>query len=1393
MPGYARPRTAVSTAVLIFAVLMQARAQSYWYQTSYTINLTEPSSVTNLLVQESPTGCCAARMNYLGASMGIASGSQSTVLVNPFYNTSGTPATITVGIGIVENLPGDTVAGTQHIVFLMSGAAAEVALGADWTSVLPDQDESQLITEVQLATSGGSGWGNSFATLDPGLIYVTNFLTGLAAPQGLLGLGSTFTTPFFAVPAPGAAPDACQVVAFSTGQVIGTCSVSQTAILVSSGPPIPTYEGSVLNGNSNSGVTGPQPCSAGDPVICVTGNLVETHADLVVPGRGRMLNLVRTFNGLDAASESSPDPMGFGWTHTYSAFVSFDSYGDPTVHQGNGSTVPFLNSGGAVFTPPSFVIATFVQNPNGTYTFTLPNQWAEIFNASGVLLAETDRNGYMTTLTYNSSGQLTSVTDPAGRSLIFHYGGNGLVSSVIDPMGRTVTYGYDGSMNLASVTDPAGNITRFAYDSSHHLIRVTDPNGGIATNVYDSSNRVVSQTDPAGRTMTFVYGTGTTTVTDGDGHVTLQTYTNNQLTALTRGVGSPQAATWTFTYDGSGNRISGTDPNGHTWNATYDAHGNMLTYSDPLGRTTTSTYDTLNDPLTRTDPLGVTTTYTYTARGDLAKVSRPLTTSQTWTVNFVYGDPSHPGDVTAIVDANGQTWSQAYDANGDLIRRVDPDGDISTASYNGIGWLTSAVMPRGNANGANPADYSVTLLYTILGQLLQSTDQLGHVTKYTYDPDHNLITFTNANGQLTRYTYDPDNERIKTTRADGTVLLTSFDAAGNMIGQTDGLGRTTSYSYDAQNRPFAMTDPLGRITQYLYDGAGNPIATIDAANEKTSLSYDAANQLIAIAYSDGVTPPVTYSYDLDGQRIGMTDGTGASTYQIDSLHRVTMTTDGAGNRVSYSYDLRGDLTGLTYPSGKQVTRGFDPAGRLISVADWLGNKSTFSYDPDGDLITTQYGNGRTSAFGYDRTDLVTSMNYQFLNFNYVRDNLGQVINFNSAGLAGDETYSYTPINEVSQAGPESFAYDPADNILRMSFEGFNYDVANELIHENPGPAGNLTYDARGNRVQAAGLSYRYDQANRLTGYGFSASYAYNGDGLRMRKVMNGAPSNYVWQLGRRLLMDGATQFIYGPGGMPLEQVNPDGGVYWFHQDQLGSTRALSDRNGNIVARYGYSAYGVRPGIDPGDNFGPALTPLLFAGQYTDSESGLQYLRARYYDPQTGQFLTRDPASPMTRTPYLYAGGNPLNYRDPAGLIPDPSDDDDDEDNGSGPPSLNSMLNMTTTTDSGGASNETPPPGPSIVCPYPPASVMMDPSTGVVPPNPTNKIRVETPTGLSVVYDVNAFNQLYNPVGTANAQFAQEMAEANRTADLVFFPFLLIKAIFEAQPSPPPIPRVAPPM
>ena len=190
-------------------------------------------------------------------------------------------------------------------------------------------------------------------------------------------------------------------------------------------------------------------------------------------------------------------------------------------------------------------------------------------------------------------------------------------------------------------------------------------------------------------------------------------------------------------------------------------------------------------------------------------------------------------------------------------------------------------------------------------------------------------------------------------------------------------------------------------------------------------------------------------------------------------------------------------------------------------------------------------------------------------------------------------------------------------------------------------------DERGRRRLVQRARYSHKNWTRFRGpHSSGNSYTYNGAGLRVGKTVAGVSAAYVWDIAEGLpllIQDGSTYYVTGLGGMPLEQINGST-VFYYHQDQLGSSRGLTDAAGASVASYNYDPYG-----NITSQTGTISNPFLFAGQYRDAESGLYHLRARYYDPTTGQFISRDPKVSATWSPYGYVAGNPMNLSDPTGL------------------------------------------------------------------------------------------------------------------------------------------------
>ena len=1028
-------------------------------------------------------------------------------------------------------------------------------------------------------------------------------------------------------------------------------------------------------------------CS-GDPVDDESGAFGESAQDLSIPGRGLGLDWGRSYS---SAAASLNGPLGFGWAGTYIADLSVDqSTGNVTVVQEDGSQVFFTNNGGAFSAPPR-VQATLTLNGDGSYTLVRKGIETLTFSSAGQLESLADRNGITTTLSY-SGGNLASVTDAAGRSLAFTWSG-GHITQVTDTTGRQVSYGYDSAGDLTSVTDVNGGMTQFGYDSSHRLTSVLDPvqvaagDNHSLTNVYDSSGRVTSQADQLDRKTTFAYSGdpgsqagGTTLVTDPSGHQTLDTYENGERVATTQGYGTAAATTTTFRYDPATLGLTEIsisapgDSNNHSEQFSYNAQGLPVTETDGLGQATTLTYNSFGEVLTKTapnpsatGPSAVTTTNTYDSNGNLLTTSTPLYTSATkftlQQTKYLRGDSARPDLVTGMVDPLSHTTTFTYDTAGDQTSVITAEGRETTRTFDALGRVRTIVAPAGTISGADPARFTTSYTYDPAGHLLSISVANGAtplVTARTYDLDGRPVTVTDPAGRTTTFIYNLAGEMTKTKRPDGSVLTTGYWPDGAVRSQTDGAGHVTSYAEDSLGRTMSSTDPLGHTTGYTYDGAGDVLTTTDPAGAVTTSSYNNNGEEISRNYSGSAMHTVTETYNPAGMRTSMTDGTGTSTWTYDSLGRL-ISQHQQGGAVSYHYDLDSDLTKITYPSGKAVTRTYGADGEMTGLTDLSGAKITFSYTPDLQLTTIHTPNGLTTTNTYNDpgqpigTAVATAGN-TIASITDTRNLDNQVTTESSTGLdAAKQAYTYNKLGEVSGINGTAISYDGSDNITATPDGAAQaYNAASELTSRTiSGTTTTYTYNADGSRTRSngtPGITYSYDQAQELTGYTsgtISASYSYDGDGLRQSKTVNGTTSTFAYDTAEGLpliLTDGTSSYVYGPSATPLEEVNNStGAISYLTADQLGSVRLLTNQTGASTGTASYGPYGIQTATGNTSSF-------AFAGQYRDTESGLLWMRARYYGPSTGQFISLDPAIALTRSPYSYANDDPTSETDPSGDI-----------------------------------------------------------------------------------------------------------------------------------------------
>jgi RHS repeat-associated protein len=268
----------------------------------------------------------------------------------------------------------------------------------------------------------------------------------------------------------------------------------------------------------------------------------------------------------------------------------------------------------------------------------------------------------------------------------------------------------------------------------------------------------------------------------------------------------------------------------------------------------------------------------------------------------------------------------------------------------------------------------------------------------------------------------------------------------------------------------------------------------------------------------------------------------------------------------------------------------------------------------------------------------------------------------ASGYATTRTISYTydPLYRLTRANYSDgtnfrYTYDAVGNRLSEEATGgtvnsYAYDAANRLASVDGVP---YAWDANGNLLDDGSYTYSYDHANRLktvNGPEVSASYAYNGLGVRVQETAGGTTTHYVVNPNAGLtqvLSDGTNTYLYGVGRIAQESTS---GVQYFLADALGSVRQLVDANGSVQMVKSYEPYG-----EVLLNAGDGATDYGFTGEWTDDYIELVNLRSRLYSPSQGRFISKDTwpgmfSRPLTLNKWLYVSGNPINLIDPSGFI-----------------------------------------------------------------------------------------------------------------------------------------------
>jgi RHS repeat-associated protein len=986
---------------------------------------------------------------------------------------------------------------------------------------------------------------------------------------------------------------------------------------------------------------------------------LSTNADIGWFGRGWS-------SPLESRLEALPDPSGSQVEH----IEYVDLFGRRIIFDS-------LKPGASHFSPNDKL--TLSRTAQGQYRLAGPDGLTRWFTDRREtvyrLAAITDRNGNTLYLDYRDTTTDVVHVECSGRQrleLAFQDGRLVAITELRAAEGAMqrvllMRYHFTGHGDLCQVFNRANECVRsFDYTADRLMRKHVYAGAFEAEYEYARSAtdaRVVRHWDNVGRSWTFAYGADHTAVTDQDGRTVLHHFDGNKrLIGITDALGQVARVG----LDRHGNVRALIDPAEHVTETLFDERGNpievhepdgavttlewhpelplLVAVTDPLMRTTVFRYDARGNLVADVDPAGAETRYEHDERGQVAAVINP----NGGVTRRGYNDQ---GQLTQHVDCTGNVTRYTYDANGWLIAETNALGEQTRFDYDAAGRLIRQTLADGSEESYendmvgrltaffDGARARTEYRYTADGLLAQRTDALGHSVIYRYDRARRLIELINENQALYSFAYDALDRLIEETRFDGTRVRAKYNRASHLIETIEEPGSADEIVFRYAR------DPLGRLlvrasdrtrAVFEYDGAGQRIVgRTDNPPVLVQMAYDKAGRRIEECVTAAERSyAIRHTYDALGNRLSTTlpDGAELGTlyYGCGNAHQISLgdepvtdfERDALHREVSRS---QGALTSIRrYDQGGHVRRQrAAPTQAQGGAATQIDRQ--FQYDLAGRLVLAREP-GRQLTYGYDAID--------------------QLMRFNEERFAYDPAHNLVPTN-----GPTGVVAD--NRVMASEDKRYRYDAHGRVVEKRTGADAviHLTWNDDHHLVESTIVDGRGSH---------STQYLYDAFGRRIAKRSAQGTSWFVWDRDRLLQeyrgVDEYT-FMYEPDTfVPLAQavakreasVPGARQLYYFHCDQVGVPRELTDAHGRLAWEGDYRGWG-RLKNERLDDPSVPHSALRFQGAYFDEENGLHYSLMRYYDPDIARFISKDPIGLLGGVNEYQYAPNPVFWIDPWGL------------------------------------------------------------------------------------------------------------------------------------------------